>query len=413
MNLKDWVDQLTEKKADSDLKYQNIKTPLELMDCISGYDAVLSLIKQKGHELLDDESRRYLLIIQKDCLAKKRKLNELLQSFIQKRSKSTNIPELDKNAPAKQPAHDKDKKAKDDKKTDIEDAGLKATIEDCIITEKTNITWNDIAGLENVKQAIREAVVLPLLKPELFVNGRKPWAGILLFGPPGTGKTLMAKAAVNECNVTFYIVDAASVVSKWVGESEKLIKTLFKMARDTSPSLIFMDEVDALTATRDSGSEISAERRMKTQLLQEMQGIKTSGKNPILIIGATNRPWDLDPAFLRRFEKRIYVPLPDLESRKQIFKILTKKFDLDRDVDFSALATITDGYSGSDIEAVCNESSMAPLREKKIEDIINNPAVKIRPVRQSDFVTALSIQKKVTSEADLQRYKKWMQQYGI
>ncbi|MHA1748436.1 MAG: AAA family ATPase [Promethearchaeota archaeon] len=302
----------------------------------------------------------------------------------------------------------------DDEELDEETKKLREIIADTIITEKPDVTWKDIAGLSRVKQAIREAIVLPVLQPHIFKGVRKPWSGILLFGPPGCGKTLMAKAAANECTATFYSADSASLVSKWLGESEKLIKTLFQLARKTSPSLIFIDEVDSLTSARGASSaEGGGERRLKTQLLQEMQGIKDKKKQRILVLGATNRPWDLDPAFLRRFEKRIYVPLPDLESREAIFKIHTRGIEISKNVDFNELARLTIGYSGSDISLVCREAIMIPVREIDIDELTNNKDVTIRSVTRDDFLSALEVQKPVTTPNDLQKYKQWSEEFGI
>ena len=185
---------------------------------------------------------------------------------------SSSKPGTKKSAP-----DNKSKAAESESEEEVDDdtKKLREMIADTIITEKPNVCWNDIAGLGRVKQTLREAIVLPVLQPQIFQGARKPWSGVLLFGPPGTGKTLMAKAAANECTATFYSADSASLMSKWLGESEKLIKTLFQLARKTSPSLIFIDEVDSLTSARGaSSSEGGGERRLKTQLLQEMQGMK-------------------------------------------------------------------------------------------------------------------------------------------
>ena len=302
----------------------------------------------------------------------------------------------------------------DDEEMDEETKRLFDMVSDTIITQKPDVSWKDVAGLHNVKQALREAIVLPIVQPGIFKGARKPWTGILLFGPPGCGKTLMAKAAANECQATFYSADSASLVSKWLGESEKLIKTLFELARKTNPSLIFIDEVDSLTTTRGgSGNEGGGERRLKTQLMQEMQGVKSGGDERILVLGATNRPWDLDPAFLRRFEKKIYITLPDLESRNAILQIHSKGIEIAEDVDFDELARLTVGYSGSDISLVCREAIMIPVRELDIEGIMEQEQVDIRPVERKDYLDALAVQKPVSTAKDLKRFKEWSDEFGV
>ncbi|MHA1682753.1 MAG: AAA family ATPase [Promethearchaeota archaeon] len=304
--------------------------------------------------------------------------------------------------------------ASEEDDVDEETKRLREMVSDTIVTDKPDVSWSDVAGLARVKQALREAIVLPIIKPEIFKGARKPWTGILLFGPPGCGKTLMAKAAANECTATFYSADSASLVSKWLGESEKLIKTLFELARRSSPSLIFIDEVDSLTTTRGgSGSERGGERRLKTQLMQEMQGMKSTTKHRILVLGATNRPWDLDPAFLRRFEKKVYIPLPDIESREAILKIHSRGIDLAGDVDFKELARLTVGYSGSDLSLVCREAIMVPVREIDIDGALDEENIEIRAVIRADFINALEVQKPVSTPEDLKRFKDWSDEFGV
>ena len=185
--------------------------------------------------------------------------------------------------------------------------------------EKPNVKWTDISGLETAKDLLQEAVILPIKFPNFFNGIRKPWKGILLYGPPGTGKTLLAKACATECEATFFSISAADLTSKWVGESEKLIKALFLMARATKPSIIFIDEVDSLVGNRENSNASESSSRMKTQFLIEMQGVGHDDRG-ILVLGATNLPWSLDQAIRRRFEKRIYIALPDTESRKKMFE---------------------------------------------------------------------------------------------
>ncbi|MCK5409292.1 MAG: AAA family ATPase, partial [Candidatus Heimdallarchaeota archaeon] len=251
------------------------------------------------------------------------------------------------------------KKRKEKKSTagdDVEDDKLSGAISDIIVTEKPSVTLKDIAGLENAKQTLREAIVLPLMRPDLFSGARRPWKGILLFGPPGCGKTLIAKATAAEVEATFFNVSASSIISKSLGESEKLVKTLFTLAREKQPSIIFIDEVDALAGAR--GGEHDAMRRVKTELLTSMDGLSSSEKDRIVTVGATNLPEAIDGAFRRRFERRIYIPLPDIEAREAIYKYNTRGIEISPDVDYSILAEITDCYSGADIAMVCREAIM-------------------------------------------------------
>jgi len=284
-----------------------------------------------------------------------------------------------------------------------------------IVTESPEIRWKHIAGLDNCKQALREAIVLPMLKPELFTGARKPWAGILLFGPPGCGKTLLAKAAATECQATFFSASSADLLSKWLGESEKLISSLFKVARLRAPSLIFIDEIDSIATKRGGGSEGGGERRVKTQLLSEIQGLKSTGKKRLLVLGATNRPWDIDEAMLSRFQKKVYVPLPDLAARSAIFMIETEGVGaaMDED-DFIELGVRSEGYSGRDISNVCQEVIMMPIRELDMSGLLenSNQEVKVRDIEVDDFKQTLKKVKPMTNAKSLKQYQDWAQEYG-
>ena len=284
-----------------------------------------------------------------------------------------------------------------------------------IVTESPKVNWEDIAGLENVKQALREAIVLPIAKPELFTGARKPWSGILLFGPPGCGKTLLAKAAATECKATFFSASSADLLSKWLGESEKLISALFKVARLKAPSLIFMDEIDSVATKRGEGSESGGERRVKTQLLSEIQGLKSTHDKPLLVLGATNRPWDIDNAMLSRFEKRVHVPLPDMEARRGIFKIHTEGVDTAlTEEDFIELAVRAEGYSGRDIANVCREVIMLPIRELDMAGLLENSdqEVNVRDITLNDFKKTLKKVKPMTNEALMKQYNEWADEFG-
>ncbi|MHA1144491.1 MAG: AAA family ATPase [Candidatus Helarchaeota archaeon] len=305
---------------------------------------------------------------------------------------------------------DEDKPKKKKKLKLKGDPKLTAAIADTIVTEKPDIKWEDVANLEAAKQALREAIILPMVRPDLFKGARKPWRGILLYGPPGCGKTMIAKAVANECDATFFNADAASLVSKWLGESERLIKELFNLARQNSPALIFMDEIDSLTTSRGgSGSEGGGERRIKTQLLQEIDGMKSEGQQ-IVMLGATNTPWEIDAAMRRRFEKRIYIGLPEFEARKVLFQLHTKGVDLDEAVNFEELAFITDGYSGSDIALVCRESIMNPIRELDMSGDLQDATP--RPVIQQDFLESLKGVKPSVSKKELKKYEDWANEFG-
>lgn len=250
----------------------------------------------------------------------------------------------------------------DSEDMDAETRKLRSGLSNVILTERPNVSWDDVAGLSSAKDALKEAVILPIKFPQLFTGKRKPWSGILLYGPPGTGKSYLAKAVATQSNSTFFSVSSSDLVSKWMGESERLVKQLFAMAREARPSIIFIDEVDSLCGTRGEG-ESEASRRIKTEFLVQMNGVHNDHETEVLVLGATNIPWALDSAIKRRFEKRVYIPLPELDARRRMFELnigstpctLTPR-------DIRTLAAQTEGYSGADVAVVVREALMQPVR---------------------------------------------------
>jgi len=238
---------------------------------------------------------------------------------------------------------------------------FKDSLGSAILKEKPNVKWDDVAGLHAAKEALKEAVILPIKFPQLFTGKRKPWKGILLYGPPGTGKSYLAKAVATEADSTFFSISSADLVSKWLGESEKLVRQLFEMARESKPSIIFIDEIDSLCGSRND-SESESARRIKTEFLVQMNGVgnETDG---ILVLAATNIPWQLDAAIRRRFEKRIYIPLPEAAARGKMFQIhLGKTPHRLTSENFRQLGEMTEGYSGSDISILVRDAMMQPVR---------------------------------------------------
>ncbi|MEM1946014.1 MAG: CDC48 family AAA ATPase [Candidatus Caldarchaeum sp.] len=233
-----------------------------------------------------------------------------------------------------------------------------------VVLEVPNVKWDDIGGLEAVKQELREAVEWPLKYPDVFKRlGIRPPRGILLYGPPGTGKTLLAKAVATESQANFISVKGPEVLSKWVGESEKAIREIFRKARETAPCIVFFDELDSIAPRRGIHTDAGVTDRIVNQLLTEMDGMQSL--KGVVVMGATNRPDILDPALLRpgRFDRVLYVPPPDKSARLAIFRIHTREMPLDYDVNLETLATVTEGYTGADIEAVVREAAMLAARE--------------------------------------------------
>ncbi len=265
-----------------------------------------------------------------------------------------------------------------------------------VFVEVPEVSWNDIGGLDDVKQQLREAVEWPLKHPEVYEKmGIRPPKGILLYGPPGVGKTLLAKAAATESEANFIAVNGPEILSKWVGESEKAVREIFRRARMVAPVIVFFDEIDSIAPARGSRTDAGVTDRIVNQLLTELDGIKPL--RGVVVIGATNRPDLIDPALLRpgRFDRVIYVPPPDKKARLEILKIHTRKVPLDNDVDLDRLAEMTNGYTGADLESLVREAVILALREK----------LEVRPVKMKYFLEAMKTVKPSLSESDIERYK--------
>ena len=314
------------------------------------------------------------------------------------------------------------------------DSELIEILEREVVDTNPNVSFDDIAELNQAKKALQEAVLLPLIIPDYFKGIRRPWRGVLLYGPPGTGKTMLAKALATQGKTTFFNVHSSSFASKWRGESEKLVRILFEMARFYAPTTIFIDEVDSLCSKRGEGNEGEGSRRVKAELLVQMEGVNSNtsaGANEksdedkrkiVTVMAATNRPWDLDDALRRRFEKRVYIPLPNEKGRLQLFNLNLKKIEVDKNINYDKLVKLTDGYSGADISNVCREASFMPMRRellankgKKVEDLVNDPdfRAKIRAaICMPDFEKAIGNISKSVSAKDLEVYDKWTKEFS-
>ena len=376
---------------------------------------------------------------------------------------------LDKKQQSKQQngktQNNKKQESKEEMQTDENDEDrkkLQGMLSDVIVMSKPNVSWDDIGGLDVAKSLLQEAVILPIRFPHLFddkITNRKVLNGILLYGPPGTGKSYLAKA-VASCakNSTFFSVSSADLVSKYVGESAKLVRELYKMARDNAPAIIFIDEIDSLVTKRTDNDQ-SSSRGIKTEFLVQMEGV---GKNNsgVLTLGATNCPWDLDPAIRRRFGKRIYISLPDKNARKEMFKLNVcggggkkkKKNNNNNnnhsltDEDFDFLANKTEGFSGSDIAGVVQDALMEPIRtmrsathfkkmfndkgddytliacspndpngiEMRLLDVSNKDENKVRceKLKLSHFLRILKSAKSSVGNEDIKRHMEWTKQFG-
>uniref|UniRef100_A0A182TGL4 Fidgetin-like protein 1 n=1 Tax=Anopheles melas TaxID=34690 RepID=A0A182TGL4_9DIPT len=274
------------------------------------------------------------------------------------------------------------------------------------------LSWDDIAGLEYAKTIIKEAVVWPILRPDIFTGLRKPPRGILLFGPPGTGKTLIGKCIASQSKSTFFSISASSLTSKWIGDGEKMVRALFAVAAVHQPAVVFIDEIDSLLCQR-SDTEHESSRRLKTEFLVQLDGAATAEDERILIVGATNRPQELDEAARRRLVKRLYIPLPERSARIQILNRLLdrERNSLETD-EIARIGDLTEGFSGADMKVLCHEASMGPIRSIPFDQLGDIAKDQVRPICYEDFRLALTKVKASVSQHDLKQYVVWDRTYG-
>lgn len=306
-----------------------------------------------------------------------------------------------------------------------------------IPASEIGVTFADIGALDEIKESLQELVMLPLRRPDLFEGGLlKPCRGILLFGPPGTGKTMLAKAIANEAGASFINVSMSTITSKWFGEDEKNVRALFTLAAKVSPTIIFVDEVDSMLGQRNRAGEHEAMRKIKNEFMTHWDGLLTKPGERILVLAATNRPFDLDEAIIRRFERRIMVSLPSVDNREKILRTLLSKEKVDEGLDFLELATMTEGYSGSDLKNLCITAAYRPVRElikqerlkdqekkhrseegqegRKSSDKKKERVITIRPLNMKDFREAKNqVAASFAAEGSIMaELKQWNEAYG-
>ncbi|CAL8357779.1 unnamed protein product [Boreogadus saida] len=274
------------------------------------------------------------------------------------------------------------------------------------------VAWDDIAGLEYAKATIKEIVVWPMLRPDIFTGLRGPPKGILLFGPPGTGKTLIGKCIACQSGATFFSISASSLTSKWVGDGEKMVRALFAIARCHQPAVIFIDEIDSLLSQRTDGEHDSS-RRIKTEFLVQLDGASTAAEDRILVVGATNRPHEIDEAARRRLSKRLYIPLPEAAARRQIIaSLMARERNELAAEELEGVVAAAEGFSGADMTQLCREAALGPIRSIQLGDIATISPDQVRPILYRDFQDALRAVRPSVAPKDLELYEDWNRTFG-
>lgn len=285
-----------------------------------------------------------------------------------------------------------------------------------ILSKEPNVQWDSIAGLQQVKRLLRQNLVILPLRPDICKGLLTPWKSVLLYGPPGTGKTLLAKATATECKRTFFNVTSATISSSLHDESEKLVHHLFTLADQMAPTTIFFDEIDSIASRRGGANEYEVNRKVKAELLTNLEGIDGTSDKNVFILAATNFPWDLDEALIRRFQKRIYVPLPDFEGRltilkKKIIELIDNSFDME------GWAQKLEGYNCSDIVNLCKDAAQDVFdrltSKLNTQEWINMPVEKARIIiKNEDFAKAVKLRHSSVDLESIKKYEKWGKSRG-
>jgi len=289
---------------------------------------------------------------------------------------------------------------------------VESILNEVIAKGSTGVSWADVSGQEKAKAALHEMVVLPTLRPELFTGLREPAKGLLMFGPPGNGKTLLAKALAAEAQSNLINISSSSLTSKWLGEGEKLVKALFTVARHIQPSIIFIDEIDALLSERRSG-EHEGVRRIKTEFLLQFEGMTTGENERVVVVAATNRPHELDDAALRRFTKRVYVQMPDVETRRALItQLLSKHGSPLSNKEISKVVSMTEGYTCSDLTNLARDAALAPVREISTTKLATIDPKDIRNIQLQDFIKSSERVRRSLNTETLNSFEKWNKAFG-